>query len=114
MTKTIAWWKQNRTWVLRTLMNERGTIGGGASSFVLVGVSVGIILLAGVGKINWPGMTDSQIAQPVSMLQEDPLVQAVQQAVQLGQKEESQRACIYWRIDKHGHFTTTLSRRDFF
>lgn len=81
----------------------------------------GLSALAGIGGLvfsffllTWPGMMDRQSAQTVSMLQEDPLVQAVQQAVQLGQKEESQRACIYWKIDKHGHLTTTLSRRDFF
>lgn len=87
--------------------DDRGVAGSGPMS-LLAGIGVlGLIFFTGLG-------VDRQSAQTVSMLQEDPLVQAVQQAVQLGQKEESQRACIYWRIDKHGHLTTTLSRRDFF
>lgn len=87
--------------------DDRGIAGTGPVS-VLAGIGVlGLIFFTGLGPHR-------QSAQTVSMLQEDPLVQAVQQAVQLGQKEESERACIYWRIDKHGHFTTTLSRRDFY
>ena len=100
--------KQNRIRVLRTLFNENGAIAGSGPMSLLAGIGVlGLIFFTGLG-------VDRQSAQTVSMLQEDPLVQAVQQAVQLGQKEESERACIYWRIDKHGHFTTTLSRRDFY
>ncbi|WP_041772174.1 hypothetical protein [Leptospirillum ferriphilum] len=107
MTNLNAW-KQNRIRVLRTLFNENGAIAGSGPMSLLAGIGVlGLIFFTGLG-------VDRQSAQTVSMLQEDPLVQAVQQAVQLGQKEESERACIYWRIDKHGHFTTTLSRRDFY
>lgn len=107
MTNLSAW-KQNRIRVLRTLFNENGAIAGSGPMSLLAGIGVlGLIFFTGLG-------VDRQSAQTVSMLQEDPLVQAVQQAVQLGQKEESERACIYWRIDKHGHFTTTLSRRDFY
>lgn len=54
MTNTNSWWKQNRIRVLRTLLSERGAIGGGGSTFILLGISFGIILLAGVGKITWP------------------------------------------------------------
>ena len=90
--------------------DDRGIAGTGPVS-VLAGI--GVLGLSFI-LLTSPGMMDRQIAQPVSTIQEDPLVQAVQQAVQLGQKEESERACIYWRIDKHGHFTTTLSRRDFY
>ena len=90
--------------------DDRGVAGTGPVS-VLAGI--GVLGLSFI-LLTSPGMMDRQIAQPVSTTQEDPLVQAVQQAVQLGQKEESERACIYWRIDKHGHFTTTLSRRDFY
>ena len=107
MTNLNAW-KQNRIRVLRTLFNENGAIAGSGPMSLLAGIGVlGLIFFTGLG-------VDRQSAQTVSMLQEDPLVQAVQQAIQLGQKEESERACIYWRIDKHGHFTTTLSRRDFY
>lgn len=107
MTNLNAW-KQNRIRVLRTLFNENGAIAGSGPMSLLAGIGVlGLIFFTGLG-------VDRQSAQTVSMLQEDPLVQAVQQAVQLGQKEESERACIYWRIDKHGHFTTNLSRRDFY
>ena len=54
MTKTNAWWKQNRIRVRRTLLDERGAIGGGGSTFILLGIGLGIILLAGAGKMTWP------------------------------------------------------------
>ena len=66
----------------------------------------GLSALAGIGGLvfsffllTWPGMTDRQIAQPVSTIQMDPVARAVQLAEQTVQQTEqavqlSQRACI--------------------
>ena len=57
----------------------------------------GLSALAGIGGLvfsfflfTWPGMTDSQIAQPVSTIQVDPVAQAVRLA---------QRACVLNKTD---------------
>lgn len=66
----------------------------------------GLSALAGIGGLvfsyfllAWPGMTDRQIAQPVSMIQMDPVARAVQLTEQTVQQTEqavqlSQRACV--------------------
>jgi|ACXJ01.1.fsa_nt_gi hypothetical protein len=83
MTKSFVWWKENRGRILRTLSSDRGSIGGGGSTFILLGISFGIILLSFPGRMVLP---DSPIAlQPVSTIQVDPIGEAVQGA---------QRACV--------------------
>ena len=79
-------------------------IGGSGPMSLLAGIGVlGLIFFTGLG-------VDRQSAQTVSMLQEDPLVQAVQQAVQLAQKEESERACI--RLSKFYNVGIVLDPAD--
>lgn len=63
-------------------------------------------ILTGIGVLGlsfcfvvFSGLQPTQIAQPVSKIQMDLVVQTAQQAVQLGQKEESQRACILSKTD---------------
>lgn len=61
--------------------DDRGFIGGGGIIERLIPFGLGLFALALLSfpvRMFWP---DSQIAQPVSKIQMDPLVQAVQQAV---------------------------------
>jgi len=61
MTETNAWWKKNRTRVLETLSDERGSMDEGPMG-VLLGIGLGIVLLAalvGVFKFAFSSTTSA-------------------------------------------------------
>ena len=61
MTKTYAWWTQNRNRIIRTLSDERGAVDQGPMG-VLLGIGLGIILLAalvGVFKFAFSSTTSA-------------------------------------------------------
>ena len=70
--------------------DDRGFIGGGGVIERLIPFGLGLLSLALLSfpvRMVWP---DSQIAQPVSTIQVDPVAQAVQLA---------QRACVMSKTD---------------
>jgi len=96
MTKSFAWWKENRVRILQPLSSDRGSIGGGGPISILMGIGLGIILLSFPGVMVW---SDSKIAQPEFTFQLDPVAQAVRVAKQTVQQTEqagmgAQRACV--------------------